>query len=67
LRLATIFVYAFLYLPIAIVVIMSFHPQVYLTFPLPGYSLRWYEELLQDELMIRATLNSLWLGGSRRF
>jgi len=63
LRLATIFVYAFLYLPIAIVVIMSFHPQVYLTFPLPGYSLRWYEELLQDELMIRATLNSLWLGG----
>jgi spermidine/putrescine transport system permease protein len=63
LRLATIFLYAFLYLPIAIVVIMSFHPQVYLTFPLPGYSLRWYKELLQDELMIRATLNSLWLGG----
>jgi spermidine/putrescine transport system permease protein len=63
LRLVTIVVYVFLYLPILIVVIMSFHPEVYLTFPLPGYSLRWYEELLHDELMIRATLNSLWLGG----
>jgi spermidine/putrescine transport system permease protein len=59
----TIFVYGFLYLPIVIVVIMSFHPEVYLTFPLPSYSLRWYEELLQDELMIRATLTSLWIGG----
>lgn len=59
----TIFVYGFLYLPIVIVVIMSFHPEVYLTFPLPSYSLRWYEELLHDELMIRATLTSLWLGG----
>ena len=63
LRLVTIVVYVFLYLPILIVVVMSFHPEVYLTFPLPGYSLRWYEELLHDELMIRATLNSLWLGG----
>ncbi len=63
LRLTTVIVYAFLYLPILIVIIMSFHPQVYLTFPLPAYSLRWYEELLHDELMIRATLNSLWLGG----
>ena len=63
LQLVTILVYVFLYLPILIVVIMSFHPEVYMTFPLPGYSLRWYEELLHDELMIRATLNSLWLGG----
>jgi spermidine/putrescine transport system permease protein len=63
LRMVTIFVYGFLYLPILIVFIMSFHPQVYLTFPLPSYSLRWYEELLHDELMIRSLLNSLWLGG----
>ena len=63
LQLVTILVYVFLYLPILIVVIMSFHPEVYMTFPLPGYSLRWYEELLHDELMTRATLNSLWLGG----
>jgi spermidine/putrescine transport system permease protein len=63
----TIGVYAFLYLPILIVVLMSFHPDVYLTYPLPGYSLRWYSELLGDELMIRATLNSLWLGGLTAF
>ncbi len=62
LRSMTLFVYVFLYLPIFIVVLMSFHPEVYPTFPLPSYSLRWYEELLHDELMIRALLNSLWLG-----
>lgn len=67
LRLITIGVYAFLYLPVLVVVIMSFHPDIYLTFPLPGYSLRWYMELLHDELMIRATLNSLWLGGLTAF
>jgi spermidine/putrescine transport system permease protein len=64
LRLTTLFVYAFLYLPILVIVIMSFHPQELLTFPLPGYSLKWYTEFLQDELLIRALLNSLLLGGA---
>ncbi len=63
LRLITLFVYAFLYLPIVVLVIMSFHPDHIMTFPLPGWSLRWYGEFLQDELLIRALLNSLLLGG----
>jgi len=62
LRLITIFVYAFLYLPIVVLVVMSFHPEHIMTFPLPGWSLRWYGEFLQDELLIRALLNSLFLG-----
>ena len=64
LQLATLFTYAFLYLPIVVIVVMSFHPEVYLTFPMPGYSLRWYGEFLQDEALIRALLNSLFLGGT---
>jgi spermidine/putrescine transport system permease protein len=63
LRLVTLLVYVFLYLPIIVIIVMSFHPKVFLTFPLPGYSLRWYGEFLKDELLIRALLNSILLGG----
>ncbi len=63
LRLVTLFVYAFLYMPIVVIVVMSFHPESFMTFPLPGYSLRWYREFLQDDLLIRALLNSLSLAG----
>jgi len=63
LRLVTIFVYIFLYLPIAIIFLMSFHPQDFMTFPLPGLSLVWYQEFLHDDLLIRALSNSLLLGG----
>jgi len=58
----TILVYLFLYMPIAVIVLMSFYPGIYMTFPLPGYSLRWYAEFLQDELLIRSLLNSVGLG-----
>jgi len=62
LRLVTLFTYAFLYVPIVVIVVMSFHPEVYLTLPMPGWSLRWYGEFLQDKLLIRALLNSFFLG-----
>jgi spermidine/putrescine transport system permease protein len=60
--LATGLVYLFLYLPIFVIVLMSFYPGVYMTFPLPGFSLRWYAEFFQDGLLIRASFNSLALG-----
>ncbi len=63
LRLVTISVYIFLYLPIAIILFMSFHPQDFMTFPLPGLSLAWYQEFLHDDLLIGALSNSLLLGG----
>lgn len=62
LRLVAILVYLFLYAPIVVIVLMSFHPDQFLTFPLPGFSLRWYYEFAGDELMIRALINSLGLG-----
>jgi spermidine/putrescine transport system permease protein len=67
LRLVTIATYAFLYLPIAVIVIMSFHPEKYLTFPLPGYSLRWYGEFLKDDLLIGALMNSILLASATAF
>ncbi|MEF8781280.1 MAG: ABC transporter permease [Haloferacaceae archaeon] len=48
----------FLYLPIAVVIMLSFTPQTTPTFPMPGVSLRWYEALLQDDAMIDALVLS---------
>jgi len=63
LRLVTLSTYLFLFLPIVVIVVMSFHPDAILTFPMPGWSLRWYGEFFQDKLIIRALLNSFFLGG----
>jgi len=49
---------AFLYLPIAILVIYSFNASRLVTV-WGGWSLRWYVELMSDRAMIEATLTSL--------
>jgi spermidine/putrescine transport system permease protein len=61
-RLIAILVFLFLYLPILIIAIMSFYPGTYQTFPLPGFSIKWYAEFFHDELMIRSLMISLGLG-----
>ncbi|NUT58976.1 MAG: ABC transporter permease [Agromyces sp.] len=50
--------YAFLYLPILVVVIMSFNDSENL-FVWRGFSLRWYPELFQDEQMMQGLANTL--------
>jgi putative spermidine/putrescine transport system permease protein len=49
-------VLAFLVAPVAIIVVISFSNSELLTFPPPGYSLRWYAKLLSDP----AWRNALW-------
>jgi spermidine/putrescine transport system permease protein len=61
-RFTALLVFIFLYLPIAVIVVMSFYPDTYMTFPLPGVSLRWYTTFFQDHLLLRSMLNSLGLG-----
>lgn len=48
----------FLYLPIVIVVLLSFTPERSPTFPMPGLSLRWYESLLGDQAFLDAIVFS---------
>ena len=36
--------YAFLYVPIAVMVVLSFNDSEIMGFPLKGFSLRWYGE-----------------------
>lgn len=52
-------VFAFLVLPLLIVVPVSFSSRPYLQFPPPGWSLRWYEAYFTDPQWIDATLLSL--------
>ncbi len=53
---------AFLVLPLFVIVPLSFNAGAFLTFPLEGWSLRWYVELWHSELWWRALWNSLYVG-----
>jgi spermidine/putrescine transport system permease protein len=61
-RLYTILVYLFMFLPIVVVIILSFNPQQFASFPMQGFSLKWYVQLAQNEAILRAFKNSLVLG-----
>jgi putative spermidine/putrescine transport system permease protein len=55
----TALVLLFLVLPVLVIVPLSFSAGSFLTFPLPGLSLRWYEELLASETWRLAFRNSM--------
>lgn len=61
-RLVTILVFLFLYAPIAVIILMSFFPGQYMTFPPHAYSLRWYLAFFHDKLLLQSVLNSLGVG-----
>ncbi|MGC9445645.1 ABC transporter permease subunit [Cereibacter johrii] len=48
-----------LILPILVVIIISFSEASYLTFPPPGWSLKWYEKFFSDSNWMSAFWNSL--------
>jgi len=54
----------FLLVPILAIVPLSFSSGNFLTYPLPGFSLRWYEELLTSEKWLPALRNSMIIGVS---
>jgi putative spermidine/putrescine transport system permease protein len=54
----------FLLAPILAIVPLSFSSGNFLTYPLPGLSLRWYEELLTSDKWLPSLRNSLIVGGA---
>jgi putative spermidine/putrescine transport system permease protein len=48
----------FLVLPILVIIPLSFSDSTFLSYPMPGYSMRWYENLFQSDAWIRAAKNS---------
>jgi putative spermidine/putrescine transport system permease protein len=54
----------YLVFPILVVVPLSFSAGTYLSFPPPGFSLRWYENFLGRADWLGAASLSLWVGGA---
>jgi len=48
----------FLVLPILVIIPLSFSDSSFLTYPMPGLSLRWYQNLLESDEWTRAARNS---------
>jgi spermidine/putrescine transport system permease protein len=61
-RLYTILVYVFMFIPIVVVVVLSFNPEQFGCFPMKGFSLRWFVKLAQNQTILVAFKNSLILG-----
>ncbi len=55
-------IFLFLFLPMLIVVILSFSSLSYLAFPPPSFSLQWYESLPSNEEWLHALWSSLKVG-----
>jgi putative spermidine/putrescine transport system permease protein len=55
-------VFIFLVAPILAIVPLSFSAGAFLTYPIPGVSLRWYEAVLGSERWMTALRNSLVIG-----
>ena len=52
---------AFLYLPIAVLVLFSFNASRSLSWPMTGLTLDWYRKLLSNEQLLEALRNSLYV------
>lgn len=57
-------VFFFLMAPILAIVPLSFSSSTYLTYPLPGLSLRWYEDFLASDKWMLSLKNSFIIGVS---
>ena len=59
-----VLVFIYLLFPILIVIPLSFSSGNYLSFPPPGFSLRWYENFLGRSDWLEATWLSVWIGSA---
>lgn len=55
-------VYLFLYLPIAVVVLLSFTTRTVPAFPMRGLTLEWYGVMLENERLVSALFQSVTIG-----
>ncbi|MCZ6604257.1 MAG: ABC transporter permease [Alphaproteobacteria bacterium] len=49
----------FLITPILVIIPLSFNAEPYFTYPMPGFSMRWYQDILDNELWLLAIKNSV--------
>ncbi len=58
-RLFCALVLLFLILPILVIIPLSFNAEPYFTYPMPGFSLRWYQDFLDQPIWHTAIENSI--------
>ncbi|WP_319774404.1 ABC transporter permease [Breoghania sp.] len=58
----TVAVYIFMFLPVAVVLLLSFNASQFGNFPMTGVSLRWFVELANNDAILRAFRTSFVLG-----
>ena len=51
-RLYTILVYVFMFAPIVVVVVLSFNPEQFGSFPMRGFSFRWFVKLAHNQTIL---------------
>ena len=61
-RLYTIAIYVFMFLPVAVVVLLSFNSSQFGSFPMEGLSFRWFIRLWENDAIVRAFRVSILLG-----
>lgn len=61
-RVVTVMVYLFMFIPVAVVILLSFNASQFGSFPMEGLSLRWFGELASNDAIVRAFRTSLILG-----
>jgi putative spermidine/putrescine transport system permease protein len=55
-------IFAFLVIPILVIIPLSFNSEPYFTYPMPGFSLRWYEEFFNSPQWLLGLNNSIIVG-----
>jgi len=61
-KLYTFFVYVWMFTPIVAVVILAFNPQQFGSFPMEGFSFKWFVKLSHNSTILDAFKNSMVLG-----
>ncbi|NCC26165.1 MAG: ABC transporter permease [Deltaproteobacteria bacterium] len=61
-KIYTFLVYIFMFAPIVVVMVLAFNPEQFGSFPMTGFSVKWFVKLAQNEAIINAFKNSLILG-----
>ena len=53
---------AFLYIPVLFLPLFSFNDSIYVAFPLKGFTLEWYGDMMDNPALLRALENSVKVG-----
>ena len=66
---APLFIYAvwylaFLYIPVLFLPLFSFNDSIYVAFPLKGFTLQWYADMLENPALLQALENSVKVGAA---